>query len=49
MTPVFLLLLAALVSFLCATFNAPARINLTALGLAFLTGAMLLTNGFATA
>lgn len=35
------LLVAALICFLLATFGVPAKINLTALGLAFITAAYL--------
>jgi hypothetical protein len=41
MTLGFLLLLAALILFICAAFGVSTRINLTAAGLACLTGAML--------
>ena len=37
-----LLVLAALICFLLATFGAAVKYNLTALGLAFLTGYLLL-------
>jgi len=37
------LILFALIAFLLATFNAPTRINLIALGLSFATAAWLLS------
>lgn len=45
MTLVTVLLILALVCFVLAAFNIGAPVNLTALGLAFLTAVLLITNG----
>lgn len=42
---VMILLIAALVCFLLGAFGVAARVNLTDLGLAFLTGAVLAGTG----
>lgn len=42
---ILILLVAALVCFLLDAFGVAARVNLTALGLAFLTITMLIGNG----
>lgn len=41
MTIGLLLLLLSFISFLCAVFNVPSKVNLIALGLALMVGAQL--------